>query len=45
VPLEQWLSPQKRFAHLLKPENGELLERVRAQVDADWDELVARCDA
>ncbi len=43
VPLEQWLAPQKRFAHLLKPENAELLERVRAQVDADWDELVARC--
>jgi pyruvate ferredoxin oxidoreductase beta subunit len=44
VPLERWLAPQKRFAHLLRPENAESLERVRAQVQLEWDELVARCD-
>jgi pyruvate ferredoxin oxidoreductase beta subunit len=43
VPLEQFLAPQKRFAHLLRPENREVLERVRTQVELDWEELLARC--
>jgi pyruvate ferredoxin oxidoreductase beta subunit len=43
VPLERWLAPQKRFAHLLKPQNAELLEQVRTQVAREWEELLARC--
>ena len=42
APIEDWLAPQKRFAHLLRPENRELVERIQQQVDADWNDLVAR---
>jgi pyruvate ferredoxin oxidoreductase beta subunit len=43
VRIEEWLRPQKRFAHLLRPENRALVERIQQRVDADWDALVARC--
>jgi pyruvate ferredoxin oxidoreductase beta subunit len=43
VPVEKWLEGQKRFAHLLRPENRAVVERIQAEIDADWDELVARC--
>jgi hypothetical protein len=39
----QHLRPQKRFAHLLRPENRELLEQVRRHVAEDWAALTARC--
>jgi pyruvate ferredoxin oxidoreductase beta subunit len=42
APIEDWLRPQKRFAHLLRPENRELLEQVRRRVADDWAALVAR---
>jgi phage terminase Nu1 subunit (DNA packaging protein) len=34
----EWLSPQKRFSHL----TPEHVDEIRAQIDADWDALVAR---
>jgi pyruvate ferredoxin oxidoreductase beta subunit len=43
VPVEEWLAPQKRFAHLLRPENCELVARIQQRVDAEWDKLVAHC--
>jgi len=43
VPIEEWLGPQKRFAHLLRPENAELVERIQRQVAADWRSLRDRC--
>jgi pyruvate ferredoxin oxidoreductase beta subunit len=45
APIEEWLRPQKRFAHLLRPENRPLVERIQQRVDADWDALRARCQA
>ena len=42
APIEDWLRPQKRFAHLLRPQNRELLEQVRRRVAEDWAALVAR---
>jgi pyruvate ferredoxin oxidoreductase beta subunit len=45
VPIEEWLRPQKRFAHLLRPENRALVERIQQRVDADWETLRARCAA
>jgi pyruvate ferredoxin oxidoreductase beta subunit len=44
VPIEEWLHPQKRFAHLLRPENAELVERIQRQVAADWRSLRERCE-
>ncbi len=43
LPIEKWLEHQSRFAHLLKPENRGHVEEIQAQVDADWNDLQARC--
>jgi pyruvate ferredoxin oxidoreductase beta subunit len=43
VPLEEFLAPQTRFAHLLWPEHAADLEQARRQVEHDWQELAARC--
>jgi pyruvate ferredoxin oxidoreductase beta subunit len=43
VPIEDWLRPQKRFAHLLGPERRGLVEEIQRRVDADWEELLRRC--
>ena len=43
VPIEDWLRPQKRFAHLLLPQNANLVAEIQAKVDADWEDLLRRC--
>jgi pyruvate ferredoxin oxidoreductase beta subunit len=43
VPVTRWLEGQKRFAHLLRPENAEVVAQIQADVDADWETLLARC--
>jgi pyruvate ferredoxin oxidoreductase beta subunit len=43
-PIEEFLKPQGRFRHLLKPENAELLAEVQADIDAYWEYLLKRCD-
>ncbi|HEX6762110.1 MAG TPA: thiamine pyrophosphate-dependent enzyme [Gaiellaceae bacterium] len=45
LPIEHWLGLQARFAHLLRPERRELVERIQSQVDADWNDLRSRCTA
>ncbi len=44
VPVEDWLRPQKRFAHLLRPENAEIVEEIQRRVTADWQSLRSRCE-
>jgi pyruvate ferredoxin oxidoreductase beta subunit len=44
VPVEEWLRPQRRFAHLLRPESRGLVEQIQARVDAEWASLAARCE-
>ena len=43
LPVERWLEGQKRFAHLLRPENARLVEAIQQSVDRDWAELRRRC--
>jgi pyruvate ferredoxin oxidoreductase beta subunit len=43
LPVVRWLEPQKRFAHLLRPENAEGLEHVRQRVDEEWARLQELC--
>jgi pyruvate ferredoxin oxidoreductase beta subunit len=43
APVEDWLAHQKRFAHLLRPENRALVEQIQQRVDEDWQALAARC--
>jgi pyruvate ferredoxin oxidoreductase beta subunit len=42
VPVEEWLRPQKRFAHLFRPESRPLLDEIQRRVDAEWQTLLAR---
>jgi pyruvate ferredoxin oxidoreductase beta subunit len=41
-PVERWLEGQKRFAHLLRPENVGLVAEIQASVDREWEALTAR---
>lgn len=43
VPIEDWLRPQKRFAHLLHPDHADLVEEIQRRVDADWEDLLRNC--
>jgi pyruvate ferredoxin oxidoreductase beta subunit len=45
IPVADWLRLQARFAHLLQPDARPVLDRIQAQVDADWSELLGRCAA
>ncbi len=38
-PLEEFLKPQRRFRHLLKPENKHVLEELKRQVEENWERL------
>ena len=44
VPVEDWLRPQARFAHLLRPENAEAVAEIQRRVTAEWDDLRQRCE-
>jgi pyruvate ferredoxin oxidoreductase beta subunit len=39
VLVEEWLTPQKRFAHLQR----EQVLQIQQRVDADWETLLERC--
>jgi pyruvate ferredoxin oxidoreductase beta subunit len=39
-PVEEWLRPQGRFAHLFRPDNAHIIERFQAFVDQQWEELL-----
>jgi pyruvate ferredoxin oxidoreductase beta subunit len=43
VSVEDWLRPQKRFAHLLGPERTDVVEEIQRRVDADWEDLLRHC--
>jgi pyruvate ferredoxin oxidoreductase beta subunit len=44
LPVAEWLRPQKRFAHLFRDEAAGLLEEIQQRVEADWADLVERCE-
>ncbi|MGE5598340.1 MAG: thiamine pyrophosphate-dependent enzyme [Bacteroidota bacterium] len=39
----EWLKAQTRFKHLFHPGNEELLADLQAEIDRDWERLLARC--
>jgi pyruvate ferredoxin oxidoreductase beta subunit len=43
-PIEEFLKPQGRFAHLFKPGNEELLASVQVEVDRYWEYIQNRCN-
>ena len=42
-PVTEWLKSQRRFAHLLRPENKEILADIQQKIDHEWDVLLKRC--
>lgn len=42
-PLAEWLKRQARFKHLFTGEHEDLLAELQAEVDQNWEELLARC--
>ncbi len=43
LPIEEFLRPQKRFQHLFKKGNEELIGQFQAEVDKRWEDLLKRC--
>lgn len=43
LPVEKWLERQGRFRHLFKPQNRHLIDKMQAEVDRRWEELLERC--
>jgi pyruvate ferredoxin oxidoreductase beta subunit len=43
VPIEDWLRPQARFAHLLRPEAESLVTEIQQRVDTEWEDLLRQC--
>jgi pyruvate ferredoxin oxidoreductase beta subunit len=41
LPIEEWLRPQARFAHLFKAGGERLRTEIQRRVDEDWEALVA----
>ncbi|MBI5232780.1 MAG: pyruvate ferredoxin oxidoreductase [Deltaproteobacteria bacterium] len=39
-PIIEWLKPQGRFKHFLKPENKGLVSALQERVDLEWQRLV-----
>ncbi len=45
LPIEDFLRPQKRFSHLFKPGNEDLMVQFQAEIDKRWEELRNRCES
>jgi pyruvate ferredoxin oxidoreductase beta subunit len=41
--IDGWLQQQKRFRHLFKPENKNLLDEIQDDIDRKWNELLELC--
>ena len=44
MPIEEFLKPQRRFKHLFKPGNEDLIAAFQAEVDKRWEELQEKCN-
>jgi len=44
-PVVEWFKLQRRFDHLLKPENISLLEEIQKEVDRRWEDLLKKCES
>ncbi|MCD6223778.1 MAG: pyruvate ferredoxin oxidoreductase [Deltaproteobacteria bacterium] len=42
LPLEEWFKMQRRFAHMLKPENKDMLKEAQRLTDEHWEWLLKR---
>ena len=42
APLSEFLGLQKRFSHLLKPENKKFLKELEKIIENDWQNLLKK---
>ena len=45
LPIEEFLRPQGRFAHLFKPDYEHLIAQIQAEVDRRWEDLLNKANA
>ncbi|MFC2159134.1 thiamine pyrophosphate-dependent enzyme [Actinomycetota bacterium] len=45
IDIIQWLKEQKRFRHLFKPENKNMLDEIQDDIDRKWNKLLELCDS
>jgi len=43
-PITDWLKTQGRFKHLFKPDNEDVIKRIQADIDAEWEYLNKRAE-
>ena len=43
-PVVEWFKLQRRFSHLLKPENAKLVEEIQNEIDRRWELLLKKCE-
>jgi pyruvate ferredoxin oxidoreductase beta subunit len=43
LTIEEFLRPQGRFRHLFREENEHVIEKLQAEVDRKWKQLLKRC--
>ena len=41
LPIEEFLRPQKRFAHMFKPGNEWMIDEFQKEVDKRWENLLS----
>jgi len=41
-PVEEFMKMQKRFAHLFKPQNSKVIEKIQKDIDHDWELLLKK---
>lgn len=44
LPVEEFLRPQKRFAHMFKPGNEWMIKEFQEEVDKRWNDLLEKCN-
>lgn len=44
LPVTEYLKTQRRFKHLFKAENKEVLKKIQNNIDKEWRELLVKCN-
>ncbi|MDD5528872.1 MAG: thiamine pyrophosphate-dependent enzyme [bacterium] len=44
MKVEEWMKLQKRFSHLFKEGNKEMLTNIQKDVDTKWETLLKKCE-
>ena len=44
IPIIEWLKSQRRFRHLLRPENQNIVETIQKHTDREWERIKKLCN-